>query len=104
MLSLSISTAVLFLKASISALPLYATMSYLLLTLGLSGGLMENQKWMIPAEYARIILALPIALLFWEQPYFNEILRGVSILTLLNLLWFSRVVKHIRKQGDVRLV
>ena len=104
MLSLSISTAVLFLKSSISALPLYATMSYLLLTLGLSGGLMENQKWMIPAEYARIILALPIALLFWEHPYFNEILRGVSILTLLNLLWFSRVVKHIRKHGDVRLV
>jgi alkylglycerol monooxygenase len=103
MVSLALSTAVLFLKSNIPTIPLYATMFYLLLTLGLSGGLMENQKWLIPAEYARIFAALLLALMFWEHPHFHDILRGASILTLVNFLWFSRVVKQIRKQGDVQL-
>ena len=103
MVSLAVSTAVLFLKSSIPTIPLYATMFYLILTLGLSGGLMENRKWLIPAEYARIFAAVLVALLFWEHPYFQHILRAVAVLTLINFVWFSRIVRHIQNQSDVQL-
>lgn len=103
LLALALSTSVLFMKNSLPDLPLYATMTYLLFTLGISGGLMENRKWLISAEYARIFSTLIVALLFWEHPYFFDIMRGASILALINFIWFSRVVKHIRKEDDVRL-
>ena len=103
LIALALSSLVLIIKNSVSTLPLYATMVYLLVTLGISGGLMENQKWMIPAEYARIFATLIVALLFWEHPDFTHIMRGTAIFVLVNFIWFSRVVKHIRKQGDVRL-
>lgn len=103
MLCLSLSSAILFLKDSLSPIPLYTTMAYLLVTLGISGGLMENRKWLIPAEYARIFAGLVVALLFWEHPYFTEIMRGVAIFTLINFVWFSRVVKHIRKNEHVKV-
>lgn len=98
LLGLALATSVLFLKASIPVVALYATMFYVLLTLGINGGLMENQKWLIQAEYGRIILGLLIALLFWEMPHFDTILRVSAIFTLVNLLWFNRVVKQLRKQ------
>lgn len=101
--ALALSTAILFLKNSIASLPLYATMTYLLVTLGVSGGLMENQKWLIPAEYARIFSTLIVALLFWEHPAFMDIMRGAAIFSLVNFIWFSRVVKHIRKEGNVNI-
>lgn len=103
-IALGISTAVLLFKDSLSAIPLYATMFYMLATLGVSGGLMENKKWLIQAEYARIFSTLIVALLFWEHPAFIAIMRGAAIFSLINFIWFSRVVKHIRKHGDVRLV
>lgn len=103
MLCLSLSSAILFLKDGLSPIPLYTTMAYLLVTLGISGGLMENRKWLIPAEYARIFTGLVVALLFWEHPYFTEIMRGVAIFTLTNFIWFSRVVKHIRKNEHVKV-
>ena len=103
LVALGLSSAVLLIKDSVSALSLYATMSYLLVTLGISGGLMENKKWLIPAEYARIFATLIVALLFWEHPAFMDIMRGSAIFALINFVWFSRVVKHIRKQRDVRL-
>ena len=102
-ISLVLSSAVLFLKDSISALPLYTTMIYLLVTLGISGGLMENKPWLIPAEYARIFSTLIVALLFWEHPAFMEILRGTALFVLINFIWFSRVVKHTRQQENVRI-
>ncbi|MDB4655899.1 sterol desaturase family protein [Flavobacteriales bacterium] len=98
---LSLSSAVLFLKNELTDIPLYSTMAYLLFTLAVSGGLMENSKWMIPAEYARIFAALPIALLYWEHPFFDDIMRGVGLFTLVNFFWFSRVVKHLRTNGNV---
>lgn len=101
--ALALLTAILFLKNSIASLPLYATMTYLLVTLGISGGLMENQKWLIPAEYARIFSTLIVALLFWEHPAFMDIMRGAAIFSLVNFIWFSRVVKHIRKEGNVSI-
>ncbi len=101
LLVLGLATSVLFLKSSIELLPLYATMFYLLGTLGITGGLMENRKWLIPAEYGRIMAALLIALLFWQHPAFDLILRGTAIFTLINLVWFSRIVKHIRQQENV---
>lgn len=103
LIALGLATAVLFLKSTIATIPLYATMTYLLITLGVTGGLMENRKWLISAEYARIISTLLVALLFWQHPNFDMILKGTSILVLLNLIWFSRVVKHIRNQGDAIL-
>ncbi|MCF8276600.1 MAG: sterol desaturase family protein [Flavobacteriales bacterium] len=103
MIALALSTAVLFLKDSLGTIPLYATMFYLLATLGISGGLMENQRWLIPAEYARIFATLIVALLFWEHPNFMLIMRGAAVFALVNFVWFSRVVKYIRLQGDVRL-
>lgn len=103
LMALALSTAILFLKSGIPALPLYATMVYLLATLGVSGGLMENQKWLIPAEYARIFSTLIVALLYWEHPYFDEIMRGAAIFSLLNFILFSRVVKHIRNEGNVSI-
>lgn len=103
LVALALSTLILIIKDSVPDLPLYATMTYLLFTLGISGGMMENRKWLISAEYARIFSTLIIALLFWEHPAFFEILRWAAIFALINFLWFSRVVKHIRKQGDVRL-
>jgi len=98
-----LGTSVLILKNSIESIPLYSTMLYLLVTLGISGGLMENKKWLIPAEYARIFATLLVALLFWEHPAFMDIMRGVAIFTLINFILFSRVVKHIRNQADVRI-
>lgn len=100
LLALGLATAVLFLKSSIEIIPLYATMFYLLVMLGITGGLMENRAWLIPAEYARIISTLLVALLFWQHPDFNLIMRGTSILVLVNLIWFSRVVKQIRTQSN----
>jgi hypothetical protein len=100
LLALGLATAVLFLKSSIEIIPLYATMYYLLVMLGITGGLMENRAWLIPAEYARIISTLLVALLFWQHPDFNLIMRGTSILVLVNLIWFSRVVKQIRTQSN----
>jgi hypothetical protein len=64
---------------------------------------MENKSWLIPAEYARIFTTLIVALLFWEHPAFMNIMRGAAIFALMNFLWFSRVVRHIRKQKDARL-
>jgi len=101
LVALGLATAVLFLKSSIASLPLYATMAYLLTTLGVTGGLMENRKWLIPAEYGRIMATLLVALLYWQHPEFQLIMRGAAVFTLLNLVWFSRVVKHIRKQEHV---
>jgi len=99
--ALGLATAMLFLKSSIAPLPLYTTMFYLLVTLGITGGLMENRSWLIPAEYGRIMAALLIAFLFWQHPAFDLILRGTALFTLVNLVWFSRVVKHIKKQENV---
>lgn len=101
LIALGLATAVLFLKTSIATLPLYATMVYLLVTLGVTGGLMENRKWLIPAEYGRIMATLLVALLYWQHQDFQLIMRGAAIFTLLNLVWFSRVVRHIRKQEHV---
>ena len=103
LIALSLSTLVLIIKDSVPTLPLYATMTYLLVTLGISGGLMENTKWLIPAEYARIFSTLIVALLFWEHPAFMNIMRGAAIFSLVNFIWFSRVVKHIRSNEDVRI-
>ena len=100
---LGLSSAILFLKDSISPIPLYATMSYLLVTLGISGGLMENRKWLIPAEYARIFAGLVVTLLYWEHPYFTEIMRWVAIFTLVNFIYFSRVVRQLRKNEHVEV-
>ncbi len=100
---LALSTAILFLKDTISSIPLYSTMGYLLVTLGICGGLLENRKWLIPAEYARIIALLLIALLFWEHPDYQTIMKSSAILVLINMIWFSRVVKHIRAQENVQL-
>ena len=101
LIALGLATAVLFLKSSIDSLPLYATMFYLLATLGITGGLMENRKWLIPAEYGRIMATLVIALLYWQHPDFQTILRVTAIMVLVNLIWFSRVVKHIRNNDHV---
>ena len=103
LVALALSTLVLIIKDSVPTLPLYATMTYLLVTLGISGGLMENKKWLIPAEYARIFSTLIVALLFWEHPAFMDIMRGAAIFSLVNFIWFSRVVKHIRSNEDVRI-
>lgn len=103
LIALGLSTAVLFLKNTIAPLPLYATMTYLLVTLGISGGLMENQKWLIPAEYTRILSTLVVALLFWQHPAFDAIMRGAAIFALINFFWFSRVVKQIRREGNVSI-
>ena len=104
LVALALSTLVLIIKDSVPPLPLYATMTYLLITLGISGGLMENRKWLIPAEYARIFSTLIVALLFWEHPAFMHIMRGAAVFALINFIWFSRVVKHIRKEGHVKIV
>ncbi|MCF8463635.1 MAG: sterol desaturase family protein [Flavobacteriales bacterium] len=104
LICLVLGTSVLILKDSLGNIPLYSTMFYLLATLGICGGLMENKKWLIPAEYGRIFTTLLIAMLFWEHPDFMNIMRGAALFTLINFILFSRVVKHIRKQGDVRLV
>jgi alkylglycerol monooxygenase len=101
---LVLGTSVLILKDSLGDIPLYSTMFYLLVTLGICGGLMENKKWLIPAEYARIFATLLVALLFWEHPAFMNIMRGAALFVLVNFILFSRVVKHIKKQGDVRIV
>ena len=101
--ALVLSSVVLIIKDSVSTLPLYVTMIYLLFTLGISGGLMENKKWLIPAEYARIFATLIVALLFWEHPAFMTIMRGAAIFALINFFWFSRVVKRIRKQENVQI-
>lgn len=101
MSSLVLATLILFLKTSIPPLALYATMFYILLTLGVNGGLMENRKWLIQAEYGRIIAALPIALLFWEVPNFDLILRITAVLVLLNLIWFSRLVRQVKTVQNV---
>jgi hypothetical protein len=103
MLCLSLSSAILFLKDGLSPIPLYTTMAYLLVTLGISGGLMENRKWLIPAEYARIFAGLVVTLLYWEHPYFTVIMRWVAILTLINFIYFSRVVKQLRKNEHVQV-
>lgn len=101
LIALGLATAVLFLKSSIAIVPLYATMTYLLVTLGVTGGLMESRRWLIPAEYGRIMATLLVALLYWQHPDFQLIMRGAAVFTLLNLVWFSRVVKHIRKREHV---
>jgi hypothetical protein len=101
---LGLSSTILLLKENLTDIPLYSTMAYLLVTLAISGGLMENKKWIIPAEYARVFAALPIALLYWEHAQFEYIMQGVGMFTLVNFFWFSRVVKHLRKQGNVQLV
>jgi alkylglycerol monooxygenase len=103
LVALALSSAILFLINSLPTIPLYATMLYLLATLGIAGGLMENKSWLIPAEYARIFTTLIVALLFWEHPAFMNIMRGAAIFALVNFLWFSRVVRHIREQKDARL-
>jgi hypothetical protein len=103
MLCLSLSSAILFLKDGLSPIPLYTTMAYLLVTLGISGGLMENRKWLIPAEYTRIFAGLVVTLLYWEHPYFTVIMRWVAILTLINFIYFSRVVKQLRKNEHVQV-
>ena len=101
---LGLSSTILLLKEGLTEIPLYSTMAYLLVTLAISGGLMENKKWIIPAEYARIFAVLPITLLYWEHAQFEYIMQGVGMFTLINFFWFSRVVKHLRKQGNVQLV
>jgi hypothetical protein len=95
LLALTLATAILFLKASIPAIALYATMFYILLTLGINGGLMEKRNWLIQAEYGRIIAGHWVALLYWEMPQFDLILRGTAVFTLINLIWFNRIVKQI---------
>ncbi|MCB0754217.1 MAG: sterol desaturase family protein [Flavobacteriales bacterium] len=98
LLALALATIVLFLKASIPSIALYATMFYILLTLGINGGLMEKRNWLIQAEYGRIIAGLLVALLYWEMPQFDLILRGTAVFTLINLIWFNRIVKQIRSE------
>ncbi|MBL4587645.1 MAG: sterol desaturase family protein, partial [Flavobacteriales bacterium] len=93
---LSVSTAVLFLKEQIPTIPLAATCLYILATLSTFGGLMEKQSWIIPVEYGRILFGLIIVFLCWEMPDFEKMLQYVALFSLLNLLWFSRVVKYIR--------
>jgi hypothetical protein len=100
LLALGLATAVLFLKNTIPPTALYATIFYVLITLGINGGLMENRRWMVQAEYGRIIFGLVVALLFWEFQAFETILKIAAAFTLLNLIWFNRVVKRIRTQEN----
>lgn len=95
--SLALATLVLFLKASIPSAALYVTMFYILFTLGVNGALMENKKWLIQAEYGRIIATLLIVLLYWQLPQFELILRCTSVFVLINLIWFSRIVKQLKQ-------
>jgi len=96
LIALCVATGVLFAKSHIPVIPLLATSLYVFVTLLTFGGLMERKPWIIPAEYGRIIGGLIVALLFWETSFFNEIMRYSAIFSLINLVWFSRVVKHIR--------
>lgn len=102
--ALTLSSVVLFSLNSMPVIPLYATLFYILITLGIAGGLMENKNWLIRAEYARIFSTLIIALLFWEHPQFMNIMRGAALFTLINFVWFGRVIKQMRKHGDFQLI
>lgn len=99
--ALTVATLILFFQSRIDPVAMGATVGFLAFTLLACGGLMENRRWIIPVEYARIISTLIFALLFWQQSYFDELMRVVGIITLLELFWFSRVVKYLRINGKV---
>lgn len=97
---LGIATVLLFFEAQLSWVEITATGIYVLLGLLTLGGLFENRPWVIPAEYGRIMATLVVALLFWESPYFNDIMRYSGLFALANFFWFSRIVKQLRNAGQ----
>ncbi len=96
LIALCVATAILFAKDHIPDIPLLATSFYVFATLLTFGGLMEKKAWVIPAEFGRIIAGLIVALLFWETPFFNQIMRYSAIFSLVNLILFNKVAKHIQ--------
>ena len=101
---LSVSTALLFFGNGFPDPALAATCIYILATMTTFGGLMEKKPWGVPAEYARIMGGLVVTLLFWQLPYFPMLLKVAAIFSLINIVWFSRVVKHINAHTDVTVV
>lgn len=93
--ALSVGTAVLFLQSAIPPIALYSTMGYLVMALGISGGLMECRRWAIPAEYIRILATPVLALLYWPLPAFNIILIVAASVVVVNVPWFWLVAKRM---------
>jgi len=97
---LSISTALLFFEAKMNAVETGGSIVYILFGLVNLSGLFENRSWIISAEYGRILLTLIVALLFWQSPHFHSILQYSAIFTLLNFIWFARIVRHLRNSNS----
>jgi alkylglycerol monooxygenase len=94
---LSIATSLLFFEAALSFPQMLAAGIYVLIGLTTIGGMFENRPWVIPTEYARILLTLILLLLFSESPHFEMMLRYGGIFTVVNFFWFSRVSRSLRQ-------
>lgn len=99
---LGISTAMLFFESGLSSVELAATGAYVLFGLVTLGGLFENRPWVIRAENGRIMSTLLVALLFWQSPYFADIMRYAGIFTLVNFFWFSRIARQLHQNQQQR--
>lgn len=94
---LSIATAMLFFEASLTIPQMTATGLYVLLGLSTLGGMFDNRPWVIPLEYARILMTLIVLLLFSDTSYFELMLRCGGIFTVVNFFWFARVSRSLRQ-------
>jgi alkylglycerol monooxygenase len=94
---LALATGLLFFETRLSMTQMIACGAYVIYGLVTIGGLFDNRTWIVPAEYGRILSTMLVALCFWQSDQFEVLLRYVGVFSLINFLWFARVVRSIRQ-------
>jgi alkylglycerol monooxygenase len=89
-IALAGGSTLLFFYNKISILQLAGGATFIILTLLTCGALLEQKKWQVSFEYARLVVAM-ILIFFFNFPHLYQI--SFVVLQLISLTWFYRLQK-----------
>ncbi len=89
-IALAGGSALLFFYNKINILQLAGGATFIILTLLTCGALLEQKKWQVPFEYARLATAI-VLIFFFDFPLLYQI--SFVVLQLISLTWFYRLQK-----------
>jgi sterol desaturase/sphingolipid hydroxylase (fatty acid hydroxylase superfamily) len=88
--ALGAGSAILFFYPKIPSLTLVVDCAFIMFTLLSCGALLEQKKWQVPFEYARLILAASLG--FFQRIPIGYV-GAFAVLQLISMIWFYRLQK-----------
>ncbi|HRH01933.1 MAG TPA: sterol desaturase family protein [Bacteroidia bacterium] len=82
------ATLLLFLQHKMNVLQLVLTAVFVLLTLLVCGGILENKRWMKAAEYLRLLFMMVAVFAFYNQSVFSTILFSTLLVAVSSTMSF----------------